>query len=435
MTETVAHMDAESPGLVDFLTTRIWDYLLVFLVVVMTVMGPKVFGLVQLAVIFPLIMLAARRDFSTLFNFRRSDLIFIAFVMQYLVWHYFIAKSYPLSDLPSPVRPIERPSMWFFGIIASVFVIWRFASMQNIKEVWRVVAPVGLAVCFAIMLVDYSTDYLGTECRAKAFVFNPIIPPVFFTMFTIGSFIDWTNLSRREKQIRYLLVAMAVIFATAFAGSRMILIVQVLAFGCLAFLIPLKKEDDGRWKTVIWIGAAGFLGLVAGMVIDAITQCGFSNRMLNLFFSVALLDTGQDVSVGARAELYVRAIEAVRANPWVGYGITYEKILSAPWPHVHNQYLSWMIWGGVTSLVSGVGFFIAASVAPALSRSKDAYAIIIATAGIFLVNSFTDTLLYHPDVDIQYFLGIAMFFALGRTLAQQPNVAPRSAVDRKDAKA
>jgi O-antigen ligase len=72
-----------------------------------------------------------------------------------------------------------------------------------------------------------------------------------------------------------------------------------------------------------------------------------------------------DRSAGLRLVMWENAWALIQENPIFGHGIiselsaTAEKPSGENHPHVHNMYLSWLIWGGVFSLASGILFLLA----------------------------------------------------------------------------
>lgn len=405
----------------DFLLVRIWDYLFVFLIVALTALGRDAFAMAAVPLVIPLVMQFFVPGRTLKYSLRPLDLMFIILTMQYFVWHWIIAGSYPLVSEPIPVRWIETPQAWQTGFIAMALVIWRFTMMRDVKTVWRTMAPAGLILAFLLLSLDYFTDFRGSECRVSGFVFNPLLPPVFITIFTIGSFFGWKDFSKGERLLRYGLVVMAVIVATAYSGARMVLLVQILTFGLLSLVLPVKDMKE-RALSVGLLGALGVIGVGIGLGFDILADCSFAKRLGQL----AEVSNGATVSgqntVDIRLGLVKQAIATIAQNPWTGFGISAEKLISAPEYHIHNQYFSWLIWGGIVSLVSGVAFLISASIAPLSSRSRDGLILVIAATGVLAVNSISDSLLYHLYANIEYILVLGLFYGLGRaSWADQKN--------------
>lgn len=64
-------------------------------------------------------------------------------------------------------------------------------------------------------------------------------------------------------------------------------------------------------------------------------------------------------SASQRVRLWQAALGAFAEAPIFGHGVSYEFQLTGPiQPHVHNIYLSWLVWGGVFSLLSGMAFLL-----------------------------------------------------------------------------
>jgi O-antigen ligase len=242
------------------------------------------------------------------------------------------------------------------------------------------------------------------------------VPPVFFTIFVVASFFGWQSFGRSARLIRYLLVVMAVIMATAYSGSRMIFLTQVLTFAGLAFIVPVGDIRQ-RAKVVAFVGGAGVLGLSTGLAMDLMTDCGFVEKLRQLFMAASTLDPDEGVSINARAILLERGWQAVQGAPWLGYGIAFEKQLSEPYYHLHNQYLTWTLWGGVFSLISGLMFILSASLRPLRLAGRGGLVLALAATGVLALNSLTDSLLYHTMFQLHYLMVLTLVFGLGRTAA------------------
>jgi ABC-type multidrug transport system fused ATPase/permease subunit len=67
---------------------------------------------------------------------------------------------------------------------------------------------------------------------------------------------------------------------------------------------------------------------------------------------------------GSRVELWKIAFDKISKKPWLGYGYAAEakmingQIAETSLTHFHNQFLSWLIWGGILGFISGVAMLI-----------------------------------------------------------------------------
>lgn len=403
---------------VDFFLVKIWDYLLVFLIVANTALGTKFNDLVLMALILPLVTQFFLSDRSAFPLFKRPEIAFVGLAFPYLIWHYFVASSYPLNGDPIEVRMIELPGAWGVAIAILALVFWRFSTMQDIKKVWRVMAPLGLLAAFLVLSLDYFTDFRGDECRVSGYVFNPVVPPVFFTIFTIGSFLGWRDFSKQERLIRYALVLMAVVVSTGYTGARMMLLVQILTFGVLALLLPVSTFKE-RAKIIGVLGGMGVAGVIIGLGVDFLIDCTFGERLRMMAETAGEASEPGKNSITIRFDLARTAWAEITQNPWTGFGIAIDKQISAPYYHTHNQYFSWMLWGGVVSLITGLGFMIAPSIGALQSKSRDGLMLAMAVTGVIGLNFLSDSLLYHEFVVIEYSLCLGLFFALGRRISRR----------------
>jgi len=397
----------------EFLLIEIWDYLLIFMIVALTVLGRDGFPVAELALAIPLVMQFIVPGRSPYLPLSRIDLVFGFLALQYFVLHWFIAISYPLNNDPIQARWIEYPHAWAIAMLLMVLVFWRFTMIRNLQHLWRYMAPAGLIFSFLVLSIDYFTAFRGSECRVSGYVFNPTVPPVFFTIFTIGSFFGWAGFTKGQRLLRYLLVVMAVIVTTAYAGARMTLLVQIFAFGLLSLILPARDTKE-RIQLVAVLGGLGVLGVAIGLGFDIIADCSFAKR-LSLMVEVAgePAEPGQN-SISIRIDLAKQALALMAQNPWTGFGISAEKLIAAPEYHIHNQYFSWMIWGGVISLISGTAYLVSPSIALLISPTRDGLILSLAISGIIAVNSISDSLLYHDYVNVEFILALGLFYGLGR---------------------
>lgn len=398
-----------------------FDYLFVAIVVFMTALGVSQFPIFLVALAVPLLFPLFGATAVPWKSWNRTDGLYVLLMLQYPIFHYFVARAYPPVNEPLPVRMLELPLAWIYWIIIILVMFWRVSGTDKLQATWRHAGPWALTGVFLFFTLDYFTDYFGDECRTTGLVCNPIVPPVFYSMFAIASFVGWGQFTRNERIMRYVIMFMAVVLASAYSGSRMIVLVQMACFGVLSLTLPVGNWAE-RFRLTGVMALIGFSALGGGILIDYLMQFGFGEKFLTLIAAILSMDSTQGVSINARAILFERGIGPAIAQPWTGYGIAYEKILSDPYYHIHNQYLSWMLWAGTASLISGLLFVLAPAISSIRQTGRDGVIIAIATSLVLILNSFTDSLLYHEIFMVQFLITVVFIQALGRA---KPKVEKR----------
>ena len=76
--------------------------------------------------------------------------------------------------------------------------------------------------------------------------------------------------------------------------------------------------------------------------------------------------------------MYKASLIEILKAPIFGHGVAYEKIIinniQSRHIHTHNMYLTWLLWGGLISLASGMLFMFAAALAQKKKHSYKGHA-------------------------------------------------------------
>ena len=166
----------------------------------------------------------------------------------------------------------------------------------------------------------------------------------------------------------------------SFEGSwrRSIFIVSGLAFVMsllAAYLVSITNLDDQRLAfmvsnfsdqksaLVIFIGAAilfyslnigikknlVFLAVGVGIIVVMAVCLSLPDAVVNFIDPYQHLD--------GRLPLWIAAIAQLQELPFWGYGRNFEfEVVTLIYPFVHNQYLSWLLEGGILALLVGLVF-------------------------------------------------------------------------------
>ncbi len=319
--------------------------------------------------------------------------------------------------------------IWALVLVLAVASLLRFCSIEQLVDWFHKNAPVVLLLGFLAMsfgyfsffFSDYFPPYLQPYLEARCRIVNQsdvFTAPLLFTVFTIMLFQKWQSLPPNAKRTRYLLVGLSIISSTVYSGARSIFIAQILSFAVLALLL-LWLGRNRRRRDAASLILVVFVGVAAGWAIDNITGCGTFRRadaVIDLIKpDVTFEDFEKTNSIAVRVSSYGRALEAVGQRPFFGSGIASERGFASPGlHHVHNIYLSWMIWGGVVSLISGVVFLLSAALALLRrARTFGNYVLGLSVAGPFLFSQIFDSFLFWQSFLLLAMLVLTLSVALG----------------------
>jgi hypothetical protein len=212
-----------------------------------------------------------------------------------------------------------------------------------------------------------------------------------------------------------------VVSATAYGGTRGIFEAQILSFTILGLLLFWFGRSHGSRgiRDAASLILAICIGVGVAGAFDTLTGCNFFQRaeaVTSLVKPEVSFDDFQKTgSIAVRVNSYQRALDAVAERPFFGHGIASEPGFDLTLHrHVHNIYLSWMIWGGVVSLISGIVFLLSASLALLRRRrSLDRFVLGLSVAGPFLFSQLFDSFLFWQNFLLLAMLVLTLSMALG----------------------
>ena len=167
------------------------------------------------------------------------------------------------------------------------------------------------------------------------------------------------------------------------------------------------------------------IGVGVGGAFDTMTGCNFFQRaeaVTSLIKpEVSLEDFRGTNSIAVRVNSYQRALDAAAERPFFGHGIASEPGFDLTLHrHVHNIDLSWMIWGGVVSLISGIVFLLSASLALVRRRRTLGNCVLgLSVAGPFLFSQLFDSFLFWQNFLLLAMLVLTLSMALGTQEEQE----------------
>lgn len=306
---------------------------------------------------------------------------------------------YPGID-PLAERP-GNPGIELYAVAITMFVLGFLRSLQ-INELYtrfNLIAPWAL-ICSFLVLSSYFA--LGLDgCRVKVAAPWPFIPALIFTTLAFLLFVGWEQKTKVQRYIRLFIVSLSIVVVLAYTASRGVAVGQ---FGVLASFILLRfaRRFRNGLPTIFEIVGAAALGLVICVIVGAASGCanfdrwqaftGFSSTNQTretgaviskqddpIVNSPMLPDqpapgeaaTGEPVegssharfagddSISVRLDMWMVSVDAIRQAPFFGHGALSLKTIIQDkfgYEHNHNQYLAWLVTGGVVSLAIGFLF-------------------------------------------------------------------------------
>lgn len=303
---------------------------------------------------------------------------------------------------PSDPRPVN-PSLESYSVAIAMLAVGLVRSLQirNLATVFRTLMPWLLVACFAVLSYMMLAG-IRDSCRVQGLAPWPFIPALLFSTLTFICLTGWENLKGRERWLRVGLLALSIVVSTTYTGSRGVTVAQIGVFGVLMLLsfLPSISHSLPRWYHLV---SATIAGVVVSVLIGMATDCGPAGRFsstaetfgrITLQFMPAGQETGAppssvqahktsqltDVSVPAdsaqtesteaakvtndyaiaiRLSMWQDSLSAIKESPVFGHGSLYlQKLIHSTYgyEHNHNQYLSWLVTGGILQLVLGFIF-------------------------------------------------------------------------------
>jgi len=336
------------------------------------------------------------------FGWLRNHSTFMLLCLQYPLINILLVL---FANVEGEIKPNDAAGfeMWFTSIACIVVSTVFFTTGRNSLNFVTYLIPVGVALAFTVAAFQY---FGSAQCRVALFNANVFAAPLFATAFAVIHLIYFSEQQKSGDALSYFLIFMSLILSSVFAGARSIFIALVVVI----FFLLLFHFVQSRWKTAVKLVSTCIMALLASLIIESYTGCNFFLRIGNVLgflqnSSTAVYFDGlegiQDVSTGEssmslRLEMWQRALRLLEGNYTFGLGAHYEAEVSpGKHPHVHNMYLSWMIWGGVISLISGLVFLVAPIIAlKAVHMPFQNISLLIALPMIWMVSMLFDSFLF-----------------------------------------
>lgn len=319
----------------------------------------------------------------------------------YFTYSLFVLFFFTGLEASDP-RPVN-PSLEFYSIAIAMLAIGLVRSLQirDLASLFRRLMPWLLVACFAVLTYMMFAE-IREGCRVRGLAPWPFIPALLFSTLTFICLVGWERLGERERWLRVGLLALSIVVSTTYTGSRGVAVAQVGIFGVLVLLsfLPSLRKSTPRFHH---LSTAAIAGAVVAVLIGLATDCGPASRFSSTFETLARMtsqltaadeettsatqaapaqevvpvpDSSQpaavppsepkqsievtdDDAIGLRLEMWETSIAAIQERPVFGHGsLSLQKLIHATYgfEHNHNQYLTWLVTGGLLQLVLGLIF-------------------------------------------------------------------------------
>jgi hypothetical protein len=353
----------------------------------------------------------------------RNHATFMLLCLQYPLINILLVS---LANVEGEIKPHDAAGfeMWFTSIACIVVSTFFFTTGRNSLNFVTYFIPVGVALAFTVAAFQY---FGSGQCRVALFNANVFAAPLFATAFAVIHLIYFSEQQKSGDTLSYFLIFTSLVLSSVFAGARSIYLASVVVIFFLALVLLIQN----RWKPAVKLVSTLIVALIASIIIESYTGCNFFLRIGNVLgflqnSSTAVYSDGltgiQDVGTGEssmnfRLEMWQRTFSLLEGNYASGLGAHYEaKVSPGKHPHVHNMYLSWLIWGGFISLISGLVFLVAPIIALKAGHMPfHKICLLIALPMIWMVSLLFDSFLFWKHHYLFFILISTLFYSLHST--------------------
>lgn len=276
--------------------------------------------------------------------------VFLVLLLQYPLIHLILLQMKGSAVPHENIAGVDSVDFWLV-LTFSILLVFAYAfGYQGFSRGYRKIVPGVLTVSFFILSFVYVTF---DGCRQTSFGFLPFFPAITF----IALVFPMIGYKKNDFDYTLLfLLTMSVIVSGAFTESRGIFIAQVVALGSVAVFFMVQRETARMWTIVLSM----ILGVSISFALDHFKGCSFVSRVTIISNSIEQIQEVEPQSAGLRLKMWGNAIEMIKEKPLAGHGVGQDvQAALGVHAHVHNMYLSWLVWGGIISLLSGLLFVLA----------------------------------------------------------------------------
>ena len=385
------------------------DIALFLTVVFGTVLGQRIFPFFLAALMLRYIIDPGQFRADIALLGRSERFLLAAFALMTLYFSAVAAVQWTPYDPVLSIRPrgLEHPGEWIaLGAIAALTFL-RFFAMQDLQNLMNKAFLPALMVSFGLAVAIYIALFLGDDpdvdrCRTGLASFNTNILAFVIAIITGLGFAYF--LAQAPNSFKpWVIIGLGAFFLLFLTISRM----AVLSFALTQILVACLMPGP-RLKTVamtIGLLVVGY-GLATGLIESL--GCGVLDRFNRL---ADIADAEQSRSTARRFDLWFIALDALQGHWMTGLGFKAEAALSNPNAHIHNQYLSWLIWAGVPGLLVGLSLFVSLLIYGWQKAGLKGFVIAGSVIGFAGANLVADSILYFASGYIHFLILFA--FAAG----------------------
>lgn len=335
--------------------------------------------------------------------------------------------------IPANIDTPPNPS-WELYLVAILMLLVGFVRGAQINELSRrfrrAVTP-SLYVSFAVLTVYAILDVTG-DGRVQAEASWPFVPALLFSTWTFLSLIGWPTLSPAERYLRLGLVSLSLVVVHGYTGSRGIGVAHTATL-FLLFASYFSPRLRNRLPSPTQLASSIVLGLALFGIHQALTS---NNALLRLRhvpdlllqteslvspsnafaedhnqvssnsslpivatqypMRTAIEFTSGDASTNIRIQMWEMSMQEIFKAPIVGHGALSMKTLiydRFKLPHNHNQFLSWLLTGGIILFTIGVHFTLTTFLCSRTMEFQDRFSILLGTTVLWNVSMLFDSFL------------------------------------------
>jgi hypothetical protein len=369
----------------------------------------------------------------------------------YLAFCLLLLYAYP--GLQPGETPPNNPDLELYAVAFALLAVGflRGQQIRNLSNRFHIVMPWALLAAFAVLSIYMFLGWDG--CRVQVAASWPFIPAIIFTTLTFLLLLGWQGRSTRQRFFRLALITLSIIVTVAYTGSRGVAVGQFAVLAALILCRGIRSLRNGL-PTMPQLGLAIGAGLALCAAVGTATGCNSFGRwhaVINVADILqpatrpasALPETelepvlvsdsvpssipsstpaqSNDASISLRLDMWRASLDAIRQAPLFGHGaLSLRPIIQDPFgfEHNHNQYLAWLVTGGIVLLVIGLFFLSTPALISSGLAPADRVIVILSVTGLWGVSMIFDAFL-SLDFYLHYFsLLLAFLFALITDMAK-----------------
>ncbi|MET3615072.1 hypothetical protein ABID16_003415 [Rhizobium aquaticum] len=310
---------------------------------------------------------------------------------------------------PNEKRPVNPDlELYVLAIALLVTGTLRGLLIPNLSHYFLRVMPFALLCSFAVLAALFLVTLPEGCQRVKGLAAWPFIPALIFCTLSFLTMLQWRNKDSFQRFLCLALLSLNSVVVLTFTAARGNALAFFVVFGafCLLTFFPRFRGRLPSWKQLL--GALA-IGILMSASLGVVTGCGA--RMISVFsvfqvlsssapqvsshFQISAAEAAMpgvpssyapeqrpssvqqasqpdiitaasfddfkhaDLSAGERFEMWATALGSIREAPLFGHGSMYLQHLITErygYEHNHNQYLSWLVTGGLLQLSIGLLF-------------------------------------------------------------------------------